>query len=72
MQQQIRFCCFLQGGLKCFNQTMRQIANETHGVRKRHRATRLTQIQLTGCCVKCCEQLISSKRSGFDQRVKDA
>ena len=46
MQQKICIYSLLQGRLKCIDQSVRQVTNESHSIRQRHRTLSLRQIQL--------------------------
>ena len=63
----------MQGGFKGIDQAVRQITNEAHRVRQRHRAPRaffVAQIQLTRGGIQGGKQLVRGIGACFDQGVE--
>ena len=73
VQQQVGIGRLLQRGLKGVDQAVRQVADEAHGVRQRHRAPGplpIAQVQLARGGVERGKQLVGRIRARLDQRVE--
>ncbi len=70
VQQQVGVGRLLQGGAEGLHQLVRQVADEAHGVRQRHRGLHLLQVHRAGGGVERGEQLVGDVGVGLDQRVE--
>ena len=66
MQQQVGVDCLLQRGFEGLDQTVRQVADETHRVGQRNAAADLRQVKLACGGVECGEQLVGRVGTRLD------
>ena len=70
MQQQIGVSRLLQGGGKRVHQAVRQVADEADGVRQRHRAGSVAEVQLPCRGVQRRKQLVGRIGTRLDEGVE--
>ena len=70
MQQQVGVDCLLQRGFEGLDQTVRQVADETHRVGQRNAAADLRQVKLACGGVECGEQLVGRVGTRLDQGIE--